>query len=261
MKQSFVITVVLCGCTMCAVADTINVNWVVDGANYANTTCETGGDLILPQNTPSKYGHTFVGWRQPIYYKLEYIQSTGSQYIDTIYLPPFMDSTKIVRITTLFETVVPLGNWKFVVTNLLDNDNAYQVVPFGTNDGLTIKVRYGYSRGGDTNIIDTGLKSGKTKIETISQAKTFSVLANDNLIGTSVCTSAPSEQSIIKLLYESTYRLYSFSISVDGVMMENLIPVQRLSDYAVGMYDTVSETFLENAGNGEFITGPIIGYL
>ena len=43
-------------------ATTINLNWVVDDTNYANTTCESGGDLILPATPPVKYGYTFKGW-------------------------------------------------------------------------------------------------------------------------------------------------------------------------------------------------------
>ena len=35
-----------------------------------------------------------------------------------------------------------------------------------------------------------------------------------------------------------------------------MIPVRRLSDSAVGMYDTVSKTFFANAGSGTFTAGP-----
>lgn len=43
-------------------ATTVNYNWLVDGTNYAQTTCETGDDLILPTPSPTKYGYHFVGW-------------------------------------------------------------------------------------------------------------------------------------------------------------------------------------------------------
>ena len=44
-----------------AVADTININWINGGETYAQTTCEIGGDIILPP-PPTKRGHTFIGW-------------------------------------------------------------------------------------------------------------------------------------------------------------------------------------------------------
>ena len=49
----------LCNATF---ATTVNYNWLVDGTNYAQTTCETGDDLILPTPSPTKYGYHFVGW-------------------------------------------------------------------------------------------------------------------------------------------------------------------------------------------------------
>lgn len=51
-----------------AFATTVNYNWLVDGANYAQTTCETGDDLILPTPSPTKYGYHFVGWRETSIY-------------------------------------------------------------------------------------------------------------------------------------------------------------------------------------------------
>lgn len=55
-----------CLCTMfiCtfAIAETININWKVDGTNYAQSSCQTGSNLTLPANNPTKYGYDFVGW-------------------------------------------------------------------------------------------------------------------------------------------------------------------------------------------------------
>ena len=45
-------------------ATTVNIDWLMDGATYAQTTCETGGNFTLPTPTPTKYGYHFVGWQQ-----------------------------------------------------------------------------------------------------------------------------------------------------------------------------------------------------
>ena len=47
---------------MSASATTVNLNWLVDGATFAQTTCETGGNFVLPNPNPTKYGYTFSGW-------------------------------------------------------------------------------------------------------------------------------------------------------------------------------------------------------
>ncbi len=45
-------------------ATTVNIDWLMDGSTYAQTTCETGGNFALPSPTPTKYGYHFVGWQQ-----------------------------------------------------------------------------------------------------------------------------------------------------------------------------------------------------
>lgn len=49
-----------------AYATTVNLNWLVDGATFAQTTCETGGNFVLPNPAPTKYGYTFSGWIEVI---------------------------------------------------------------------------------------------------------------------------------------------------------------------------------------------------
>ena len=59
--KKFIITIFAIFIACIARADTIDINWMVDGQTYAQTTCTTGDDLILP-TTPTKRGHTFLGW-------------------------------------------------------------------------------------------------------------------------------------------------------------------------------------------------------
>lgn len=58
----FLFCFVLCMFHTATFATTVNYNWFVDGTGYAQTTCETGDDLILPTPSPTKYGYHFVGW-------------------------------------------------------------------------------------------------------------------------------------------------------------------------------------------------------
>lgn len=51
-------------------------------------------------------------------------------------------------------------------------------------------------------------------------------------------------------------RLYSMTISVGGETVRNFRPVRRDSDGAVGLYDSVSGQFFGNAGTGTFVSGP-----
>ena len=52
------------------------------------------------------------------------------------------------------------------------------------------------------------------------------------------------------------WRLYNWQFRDNGVLVFNGIPAKRNSDGELGIYDTVSGTFKINAGTGTFIAGP-----
>ncbi|MCQ2580756.1 MAG: hypothetical protein MJ164_01105 [Alphaproteobacteria bacterium] len=52
-------------------------------------------------------------------------------------------------------------------------------------------------------------------------------------------------------------KVFSFKIYLDDQLVLSLVPVKRNGDGEIGMYDTVSGTFFTNQGTGEFIAGPV----
>ena len=81
MKRFIFLLTAIFICTI-ARSDEITINWLnTDRTINHTTTCTIGGDVILPQ-TPYKYGYTFNGWAVN-YIPIEYLESTGTQYIDT----------------------------------------------------------------------------------------------------------------------------------------------------------------------------------
>ena len=59
MKKIALLIMALSVCGV-AIADTITINWGVDNQPYTTTTCEIGGDVVLP--SVSKRGYIFRGW-------------------------------------------------------------------------------------------------------------------------------------------------------------------------------------------------------
>lgn len=53
-------------------------------------------------------------------------------------------------------------------------------------------------------------------------------------------------------------RIYSAQLFTNGNLSHNYIPARRLSDNVLGMYDTVTGTFLTNAGTGTFTAGEVV---
>lgn len=53
----------------------------------------------------------------------------------------------------------------------------------------------------------------------------------------------------------SSCRLYSLRVYMGGKLVRNYYPVSRVSDNALGLYDTVEGVFYGNSGSGSFIAG------
>lgn len=49
--------------------------------------------------------------------------------------------------------------------------------------------------------------------------------------------------------------IYEWKMKENGELVQHLLPAQRLSDNAIGMYDKVTNAFYPNAGTGTFIAG------
>lgn len=58
--------------------------------------------------------------------------------------------------------------------------------------------------------------------------------------------------------YYASAKIYSCKFEQNNTLVRNLIPARRNSDNVIGMYDTVTDTFLTNEGTGSFVAGPNI---
>jgi len=238
MKKLFVF---LCAGFICTIAfaQTISIDWKVDGRTYAQNTCEYGGMLSVPNPPPTKYGYTFQGWIQ--YTQLEYIESTGTQYIDTIITP--------------------------------DLDYTYNITFKATDSGwLFGSTVFSAGNHSDFGVSATGIRFGN-KYVTLDFVPMGKVSVSVNKTGYDINgvhtdwagTATMSATSPIRLFWavnsaaSKTGRIYSFSITdANGDYVVNLVPVKRLSDNKFGMYDLVSHAFFANAGTGDFIAGPVV---
>lgn len=181
------------------------------------------------------------------YKRLEYIQSSGTQYIDTGYKP---------------------NNNTRVVTEFYTNVQNVQQFIFGGGRGLAsncficqihytpsqyIRAWYGnsYSQGFDFDInsfhkIDFDKNKfyldGELK-ETITQ-ETFQSEYNMAIFSYIQYTGVSSNYFYGKMKY--------FQIYDNGTLVRNFVPVLRKSDNEIGMLDLVEGKFYGNAGTGKF---------
>lgn len=240
--------IILFGVLFCgaAYAATETINWFVDGGVYATTTCESGGDITLPP-TPTKYGYTFQGWTN--YIRLEYIESTGTQYIDTqTYL-----TEKFKTEYKFFIPDVPLGHDGMVWASYDTVNNRYAINIRGGNtfllqrhDGLLPYAQSEFKKGVSYIIEDTLNKSIIN--DTIHEGE-FTFLQTGIPVGLF---------GNVDGLYLATIRMYYFKIYDGDTLVRNFIPVLD-PDGTACMYDLVEQKYYYNAGTGDFIAGPVAG--
>lgn len=181
------------------------------------------------------------------YTQLEYIESTGTQYIDTGVVPKTTLSIKI----------------KYNILQLASSNN---IAIFGSISSQT-GLFSGVAGSPSVYYINTGATSLSDipfAFNTIREEEYI----NDTMIrdGVTYTTDPIIENNISMTLFGrntgseiariGTLRIYYFTLYDNGVLIQNLIPAKRNSDNVLGMYDTVSGTFLTNAGTGTFTAGP-----
>ena len=191
--------------------------------------------------------------------ELSYIESTGTQYIDTLFKPNnnttfemYFSNLADKAWIDLFGTVGgSSGSNKFYCIERKSNSNNWGLY-FGSSSG-TILI--------SANILD------KVSIHHIifndSQHKVFiddksASLPNNNFQSNYNFLLFGLTNYTGNIAY-TPLRVWSAKLWDNSVLLLNLIPAKRLSDGAVGMYDLVSQSFFGNSGTGEFIAGaPII---
>lgn len=177
------------------------------------------------------------------YWQLEYIESTGTQYIDTGIRP---DATNKIVVEYQYTSI---------------NANQQNGTNAGTN-GIIIGINSSsnfiiYSNSNETSYgsadllrhtFSADLKNGVGLLDNTSKA-----------ITTFTGTSSTSF-SIFKRYNSSTIcraRLYSLQFYSNDVLTYNFIPTMRKSDNVIGLYDEVNNVFYTNSGTGTFIGGGV----
>ena len=180
------------------------------------------------------------------YTELEYIQSTGTQYIDTGTIPNQDTVIKIDMGDLVFEQDVTIfsangQNWSPDTYLLASFDNNIWWC-YGGNIEIPISdtARYTISvQGGNVSIDNTVIRSDST-----ASGGTFSNLL---LMKTNNYKRFGS------------YKLYNLKMYNNDTLIRDFIPVKRNSDNVICLFDKISETYFTNQGTGTFIAGPKIG--
>ena len=226
--------------------ETETLNWIVDGQTYTTTTCESGGDVILP-NAPIKHGYTFVGWA-PQYSMIEYLESTGTQYINTGISPSTNPDLLITIDFSLYS-----GN--LIACSFGSSQNQ---IMFFYNGSFACNV--GANMNSNKKITTADTNKHHLVLDTRAGILSFDELPNISVAKSSISTPlflfAKDENGEASNFAKA--KIYNVSFQqMDGTYIRDFIPVLD-SDGVACMYDRVSGEFFYNEGTGNFIAGPEI---
>lgn len=250
LRILFVIFV--CSNTYVVHADTITMTWLnEDGTTYDTTTCNAGGDVILP-TAPTKTGYNFVGWAVPKYYPLQYIDSVPSDsYLDTGFIVDI--NTKIVIDS---QKTLPAD----MECPLIKSDKV--VIKKGTSSGFGTYESAAF--GNSANLGTGNLGDSMYNRNTISLSKN-GYYRNGNKRSNVSQTPFTSTTSLIIFNNNCYFRLFSLQIyqedvlSHEEVLIHDYVPAMT-PEGIICLYDKVTDSFLYNSGSQPLVAGPILDY-
>lgn len=210
---------------------------------------ENIGDLLVWNGTNWKAKPKWQLFYQPV----EYIESTGNQYIKTNYVPQNND---ILEIDLQFTGNVSFGN--FGVNGCYLGNPITNRFSIGYYKG---KFQYGVS----LNAVDTNLNADNNRhkfvIDTLN--KLFIV---DEVIISNISSIDVAQQNfgLFNRINElgnadtagfTSEKLYSAKIIRDNNIIFDFVPCYNTIENEIGLYETVNHKFYKNDGTGTFVKG------
>ena len=229
----------------------VSVNPTGSGTITGAGTYPKGSNVSL--SATANNGYRFINWLLKGYTQLEYIESSGTQYIDS--------------------EIIGNNDYKFEMTYQLTDAEQSNRGMFGTitssdtqrfeiylTQSYGYKLQFGYGTSyrnaltEDTNkhtLVADGNKwyQDETLVHTFTE-ETFNWSSSFYLFNMNRPT----------MLNGSKYKLFSAKLYDDnGTLVRDFIPVIRHKDNQVGLLDLVNLKFYGNQGTGEFIGGNVVG--
>lgn len=183
------------------------------------------------------------------YTELEYIQSSGTQYIDTGFKPN-QDS----RVVTKFDMIQTDTAWR----KLWGSGSGSYDLDFALLNAGTTKLQsyYGTKTNNTVPITDMSLNVDANKNIWKYSGETITFDKNNFTCAYSMYIFNVNKDNSPAYL-PGMMKLYLFKIYDNDVLVRDFIPCKNPSG-TIGLYDSVNNQFYQNAGSGTFIAGPEI---
>lgn len=195
------------------------------------------------------------------YIQVEYLESTGSQYIDANYVCKTnnlifeLDMEWTGTNVGAFETFIGFMYSTSQVTPRIGLHKWSSVLMFGANDtrtsGTTPVTNQRFTYKGDFTSGKQFLYKNGTQIASGTTSYNFSTNTCPTYIFARYCPSS---------MNYAYMKLYEASIWEGTTRVRHFIPCLRVSDGKPGLYDTETKTFIAGQGTKEFLYGEVVRY-
>ena len=196
----------------------------------------------------------FISQLPTEYQEVEYIQSSGTQYIDTGVVAT---SGFEIDIKINIDTVT--GSWApILAAHELSAPYKRNFIAYTSSKKMEIDA-------GDKITQTSVTLTGDDVIKASNVENNFYLNVNGTNYTPTVTTAASNlaySGRTMHLLHSNGYdfgytsgKVYYCKITVDGTLVRNFVPCYRKSDNIVGLYDLVNGVFYTNAGTGNFAKG------
>lgn len=186
---------------------------------------------------------------------LEYIESTGTQYVDTGYVATSTDYTYELdmaptKIGSFYSYIGFMASGTTPRAGIHEYSSTFMIGANATTTSSTAPVV------NERMVLKNHCKSGaqklyKNNVQITSNTTTFN--HSSNTLTTHIFGRNYSSGRNL-----ASIKLYSAKIYEGSTLVRHYIPARRQSDNALGLYDILTNTFYANSGSGTFTSGPAI---
>ena len=186
---------------------------------------------------------------------LEYIESSGTQYIDT---GVTLNASTYNRLRQVVVTKPAFSGW--CVDGVGKSGTTWYTGVSGTTiyygNGSANTATNATAATGTKNEFDLDFPNNRYIVKDLDNGVT-------RLNLTSLSKVAPTESYTLWLFGHNgnggkhSAKIYSAKYYLDGVMIRDFVPCQN-ADGEIGMYDKVESKFYPNAGTGTFVAGGVV---
>lgn len=216
---------------------------------YGSTVTRPSPDYPMPiQVVKGKQKIKFNNRLPKEYTEVDYIESSGTQYIDTGFIPNSNTKYDVdIAFLNYNANQYVIGAYTSVRNNIYINANGYISAGYGSNYKVTGSKKTLNTK---QNIkLDKNLLYINNELIWTFSEETFNNAVNSYLLARNYNETTD---------YFATMKLYSCKIYDNNTLVRDFIPCFRDSDEEVGLYDLVNNVFYTNQGTGVFTYGNIV---